>query len=107
MLIYKNIASGKYFICIEDLKNENALFITPEGKIKELKKFLLVEISQKEEYILRKQGITYRDYINNEHLELRKKKLNLENQLKIQKEQKYSFVYFVVYCKKMQKYSYK
>jgi len=34
--VYKNKASGKHFICIEQLDNEIALLITPLGEIKTL-----------------------------------------------------------------------
>jgi hypothetical protein len=37
MKIYRNKSSAKYFIYIENTGNEEALLVTPEGKIKSLK----------------------------------------------------------------------
>jgi hypothetical protein len=36
MDIFKNKVSGKYFIHIEDIENEEALFVTPLGELKVL-----------------------------------------------------------------------
>ena len=36
MDVYKNKASGKYFICVDELGHGNALLITPLGDIKPL-----------------------------------------------------------------------
>lgn len=36
MDVYKNKASGKYFICVNELGNGRALLITPLGAIKPL-----------------------------------------------------------------------
>ncbi len=37
MEICKNISSGKYFIYIDEIGNNEALFVTPIGEIKALK----------------------------------------------------------------------
>lgn len=36
MDVYKNKATGKYFICVEEMDSESALLITPLSEIKPL-----------------------------------------------------------------------
>ncbi len=36
MEVYQNIKSGKYFIHIESIRNNSALFVTPPGDVKSL-----------------------------------------------------------------------
>ena len=59
MDIFQNIASGKYFIHIEDVGNGEALFITPSGDLKflELKLFASQE-SVDEDLYLRRDLVT-------------------------------------------------
>jgi hypothetical protein len=57
--IFKNKASGKYFIQIEDKDNEEALFVTPLGELKILELSLFEsEESVDEESLLRRGFIT-------------------------------------------------
>ena len=59
MNLFKNKASGKYFIYIEDVGNEEALFITPLGDLKflELNLFASQE-SVDEDLYLRRDLVT-------------------------------------------------
>ncbi|MGD9307159.1 MAG: hypothetical protein PVF79_23045 [Desulfobacterales bacterium] len=59
MDIYKNKASGKYFIHIEDIENGEALFVTPSGELKFLE-LSLFEIQEPvdEDSLLRRGLIT-------------------------------------------------
>ena len=59
MDLFKNKASGKYFIHIEDVGNAEALFITPLGDLKflELNLFASQE-SVDEDLLLRRGSVT-------------------------------------------------
>lgn len=53
ILIYRNKASHQHFVFVEDANNGNALFVTPEGKIKTLDASLFEELEEKnEDYLL-------------------------------------------------------
>jgi hypothetical protein len=61
MDIYKNKASGKFFIYLEPMGKGEALFITPLGEFKPLKlSFFESQESMEEEYFLRRGLITQR-----------------------------------------------
>ena len=61
MDIYKNKASGKYFIHVEDTGKGNALFISPQGVFKSLELSLFESQEPREEdYFLRRGLITQR-----------------------------------------------
>jgi hypothetical protein len=57
MDIFKNKASGKYFIHIEDLENGEALFVTPLGEIKILELSLFESQEHVDEDSLLRQGL--------------------------------------------------
>ncbi len=57
--IWRNKASHQHFAFVEDANNGNALFVTPEGKIKTLDPSLFEELEEKnEDYLLSQNLIT-------------------------------------------------
>ena len=60
MEIYKNKASGKYFIYVRDTSNDTALFVNLQGNIKSLDLCLFIEetIEHNEEKLLSQVRLT-------------------------------------------------
>lgn len=57
MDIFKNKASGKYFIHIEDIENGEALFVTPLGELKFLELSLFESQEPVDEDSLLRRGL--------------------------------------------------
>ena len=57
MDIYKNKASGKYFIHVEDTEKGKAIFITPQGEIKTLELSLFEILESMDEDCFLKRGL--------------------------------------------------
>ena len=57
MDIYKNKASGKYFIHVEDTNQGKALFITPQGEIKSLELSLFESLESMDEDCFLQRGL--------------------------------------------------
>jgi hypothetical protein len=57
MDIFKNKASGKYFIHIEDIENRQALFVTPMGELKILELSLFKSQEPVDEDSFLKRGL--------------------------------------------------
>ncbi len=71
MDLYKNNASGKYFIHLEDINRGNALFITPDNALKILELSLFESLDFMDEGYCLKQGLItqlqieqYQKYMN-------------------------------------------
>ena len=74
MEICKNKTSGKYFIYIENTGNDEALLVTPEGKIKSVKLRLFDGTKEEDEDYLLSHGLIneaqierHRQYIKDRH----------------------------------------
>ena len=70
LAVRKNIQSGNYFIVIEEINNDEAKLITPQGKIKQLQLELFDELEEKniknlleDNLISREQLLKFNEYI--------------------------------------------
>ena len=65
--VTKNKASGKYFICVEELDNEKAVLITPSGEIKALDLGLFHELELLDGNLLLSRGLISKRQIEQYH----------------------------------------
>lgn len=57
MDIFRNKASGKYFIFLENMERGTALLITPKGEVKTLERHLFILEDSKDQWDLLSAGL--------------------------------------------------